>query len=207
MGRVSIASGRTLAAGTFPVSLHGMSLTRAPQIVTGYRPGLIGAVTALHARHYAETAGFGQAFEAVVATGSPPSAGGWTSPPTRSGPWSLAKKSSVRSPSTERIWAEASRICAGSSSRTGARRRICRRLLMRPSLSADARGHPETHLWTFEGLDAARRLYERSGFTLVEESPGAQWGREVREQRFVRRRGETEFRRPPVTPGRTTRSG
>ncbi len=25
---------------------------------------------------------------------------------------------------------------------------------------------------------------------LVEEGPGAQWGREMREQRFVRRRGE-----------------
>ncbi len=46
-----------------------MADTSAPRIVTGYRPGLIGAVTALHARHYAEAAGFGCAFEAIVATG------------------------------------------------------------------------------------------------------------------------------------------
>ena len=41
-------------------------------------------------------------------------------------------------------------------------------------------------LWTFQGLDAARRLYESYGFQLEEEWPGAQWGKEVVEQRFER---------------------
>ena len=50
----------------------------------------------------------------------------------------------------------------------------------------DRQGFDETHLWTFKGLNAARRLYERAGFTLVEERPGARWGTEVLEQRFVR---------------------
>ena len=39
-------------------------------------------------------------------------------------------------------------------------------------------------LWTFAGLDAARRLYERAGFRLAEERRGTQWGIEVTEQRF-----------------------
>ncbi len=47
------------------------------------------------------------------------------------------------------------------------------------------------HLWTFRGLDAARRLYEANGFALVEEQPGRQWGEEVIEQRFVRTAART----------------
>jgi hypothetical protein len=40
------------------------------------------------------------------------------------------------------------------------------------------------YLWTFEGLDAARHLYEKSGFRLALQKRGAQWGAEVNEQRF-----------------------
>jgi hypothetical protein len=39
---------------------------------------------------------------------------------------------------------------------------------------------------TFKGLDAARHLYEKHGFSLVHEVPGTQWGTEVIEQEFVR---------------------
>jgi GNAT superfamily N-acetyltransferase len=46
-------------------------------------------------------------------------------------------------------------------------------------------GFDEVHLWTFSGLDAARVLYERHGFELVEECQGDQWGRVVTEQKFV----------------------
>lgn len=45
-------------------------------------------------------------------------------------------------------------------------------------------GYRKIYLWTFEGLGAARHLYEKAGFRLVEERRGAQWGREVNEQRF-----------------------
>ena len=40
------------------------------------------------------------------------------------------------------------------------------------------------HLWTFAGLDAARALYERNGFTLAEEVGSDGWGAEITEQRF-----------------------
>jgi GNAT superfamily N-acetyltransferase len=39
-------------------------------------------------------------------------------------------------------------------------------------------------LWTFAGLDDARRLYDRAGFVLKEQHPGTRWGTEVVEQRL-----------------------
>ncbi len=47
-----------------------------------------------------------------------------------------------------------------------------------------ARRYDRVHLWTFEGLDAARHLYEKFGFRLVHEQRGTQWGSGVTEQRF-----------------------
>jgi GNAT superfamily N-acetyltransferase len=47
-----------------------------------------------------------------------------------------------------------------------------------------SRGYSRIYLWTFEGLNPARHLYERNGFRLVEQHKGSQWGREVNEQRF-----------------------
>jgi GNAT superfamily N-acetyltransferase len=41
------------------------------------------------------------------------------------------------------------------------------------------------YLWTFDGLHAARHLYEKFGFRLVEQHEGAQWGAKVNEQKFV----------------------
>lgn len=46
------------------------------------------------------------------------------------------------------------------------------------------RGFSRVWLWTFAGLDAARALYERHGFELVEEVEQDQWGRTLREQKF-----------------------
>lgn len=42
----------------------------------------------------------------------------------------------------------------------------------------------KVYLWTFEGLGAARHLYEKAGFQLVEQRSGKQWGKTVNEQRF-----------------------
>ena len=45
-------------------------------------------------------------------------------------------------------------------------------------------GYSRVYLWTFEGLNPARHLYEKNGFRLVKQHKGNQWGREVNEQRF-----------------------
>ena len=50
----------------------------------------------------------------------------------------------------------------------------------------DAQGHHRVYLTTFAGLDAARALYERHGFRLVEEGEDTTWGVKVTEQLFER---------------------
>ena len=44
--------------------------------------------------------------------------------------------------------------------------------------------YAKVYLWTFEGLTAARHLYEKHGFALVAQHRGDQWGVAVNEQRF-----------------------
>ena len=46
-------------------------------------------------------------------------------------------------------------------------------------------GYKQVYLWTFDGLHAARHLYEKFGFRLAEQYEGTQWGTKVIEQKFV----------------------
>jgi GNAT superfamily N-acetyltransferase len=46
------------------------------------------------------------------------------------------------------------------------------------------RKYKKIYLWTFEGLNAARHLYEKHGFRVTQQQRGNQWGSEVNEQRF-----------------------
>ena len=62
------------------------------------------------------------------------------------------------------------------------------RLMEKAVNFVDTQGYRTTQLWTFKGLDAARHLYEKHGFCLTHEAPGAQWGTKVIEQEFERTR-------------------
>ena len=44
--------------------------------------------------------------------------------------------------------------------------------------------YPKIFLWTFEGLDAARWLYEQEKFRLSEAHDVDQWGQHIKEQKF-----------------------
>jgi GNAT superfamily N-acetyltransferase len=46
------------------------------------------------------------------------------------------------------------------------------------------RNYPKVYLWTFEGLDAARALYEVENFRLCREHVADTWGQTVTEQLF-----------------------
>ncbi|MEO8298293.1 MAG: bifunctional helix-turn-helix transcriptional regulator/GNAT family N-acetyltransferase [Burkholderiales bacterium] len=158
-------------------------------IVRGYRPGAIGAIAALHAHYYARERGFGVAFESKVAAGLADFCPRLAKP--YNGLWlALAGERIVGSVAIdgEDLAARQAHLrwlIVDDGQRGGG---VGRRLLAEALAFCDARRFAATQLWTLQGLDAARRLYEGSGFELAETFVGTQWGRRVTEQRFVRPR-------------------
>ncbi|WP_238926858.1 bifunctional helix-turn-helix transcriptional regulator/GNAT family N-acetyltransferase [Achromobacter xylosoxidans] len=157
------------------------------QIQEGYASGCIGDVAALHARYYAQAAGFGVVFERLVATGlaafaeSLPAPGKnlWRYTDGNRTLASIAIDSDLAARSAHLRWFIVDESLRGMG--------VGRALLARAMAFVDTLDIDETYLWTFKGLDAARHLYESSGFVLTQEAEGTQWGGVVVEQRFSRR--------------------
>ncbi|MBC8198961.1 MAG: GNAT family N-acetyltransferase [Desulfobacterales bacterium] len=61
---------------------------------------------------------------------------------------------------------------------------VGRKLINRAIDFCKSKGYKKTYLWTFEGLNAARHLYEEVGFQLIKQQSGVQWGATVNEQYF-----------------------
>ena len=156
-------------------------------IAAGYAPGVIGAIAGLHGKYYARETGFDVAFEATVAKGLAEFAPRLRNPVNqiwharRGGAFmgSIAMDGGDLGKGIGHLrWFIVSDALRGTG--------VGRVLLGKALDFCDHQGFKETHLWTFKGLDAARRLYEANGFVLAEEYWGDQWGKKVREQRFVR---------------------
>lgn len=155
------------------------------RIVEGYIPGAIGRVAELHAAYYHAHWGFGLFFEAKVA--SELSEFLRRCDGQRDGFWTAAVGERVEGSIAVDGWqaagegahlrwfivSDALRGRGAGNALIGTALAFCR-----------SRGYERVYLWTFEGLLAARHLYEKHGFRLVEEQRGARWGREVNEQRF-----------------------
>ena len=159
------------------------------EIKFGYRPGLVARITEMHALYYAKHAGFGQRFESVVANGlatfcdhlDTPVNGIWAALQDGQIVGSIAIDGEDLGPGVSHLrWF----IVDDKMRGTG----VGRQLLETALEFSDGQHFAQTHLWTFSGLHAARHLYEKNGFVLAEERLGSQWGKEVPEQRFVRRR-------------------
>lgn len=170
---------------------------------SGYVPGAIGRIVQLHSNFYSREAGFGLQFEAKVAT-------------------EICEFLSRYDESTDLLALaivdgsiEASIAIDGASA--GEQAAHLRWFIVSDALKgqgigsallkmavdhADSKGFSKTHLWTFEGLDAARHLYSKFGFRLVHEASGTQWGKEVSEQMYVR--GDSQIHR---SSGRVDSSG
>ena len=187
-----------LPAGAMPLTIH-----------QGYLPGAIGRIAALHAHYYHRQAGFGIAFEAKVARelagfcegydgardglwlalheapGGDANAGACAVAHPRSIEGAIAIDRPRTAPdgadsepgSAHLRWFITSDQTRGSG--TGSA------LLDAALTFCRARSYERVHLWTFEGLHAARHLYEKAGFRLVLQQRGTQWGTEVNEQRFA----------------------
>lgn len=156
------------------------------RVSLGYRPGLIGRVTEMHASFYSRHSGFGQFFESQVATGIAAFAGRLNQP--RNGIWVAEQGSRIvgsvaidgedlGNGEAHLRWFILDEHCRGQG--------VGRRLLEQAMAFCAEQGFSAVQLWTFKGLDVARRLYESFGFELTREAQGDQWGTSVTEQQFT----------------------
>jgi len=156
-------------------------------INVGYAPGLIGQTVAMMQKHMNHHHGFGAHFECRIAT-------------------DMAEFASRLDSPRNEIWrAEINGRLVGSVSIDGEDlgdnlahlrwfvvsedvrgRGVGKALLAQALTFCDELEVRETHLWTVKGLDAARYMYEKSGFLLAEEYIGDQWGDEITEYKLVR---------------------
>jgi GNAT superfamily N-acetyltransferase len=155
------------------------------KIAKGYVPGSLGRVAELHGTYYHNHWGFGLFFEAKVANElsgflkryDESSDGFWTVSADDRVEGSIAIDGiHAESEGAHLRWFIMSDALRGKGMGKG---------LIHTAISfCRSKGYKKIYLWTFEGLNAARHLYEKEGFRLVEEHRGAQWGTEVNEQRF-----------------------
>lgn len=169
------------------VPTQGQDIPPAITLDTGYRPGVIGRVTEMHARFYARHAGFGAFFESKVASGLAEFMGRLDQPGNQI--WCAMQQDRIVGAiaidgqdlgqrQAHLRWFILDDGCRGSG--------MGRRLLQQALAFCDQQDFAATQLWTFQGLDAARSLYEAHGFALVHEATGSQWGHAVTEQQFTR---------------------
>ena len=154
-------------------------------IHAGYLPGCIGRIAEVHADYYSRHAGFGVEFESKVAR----EMGAFCESLVegRDGLWLALSGGRV----------EGSIVIDGSHADTkGAHLRwfivsdavrgqgVGSMLLEAAMRFCLDKRYRSAYLWTFEGLDAARHLYEKAGFRLAHQQPGSHWGKVVNQQRF-----------------------
>ncbi len=154
------------------------------EIVNGYIPGSIGRISELHGIYYHDHWNFGLYFEAKVATELSEFLKRYDD--NRDGIWIVTMNGRV----------EGSIIIDGIHGEKGAhlrwfiisdtlRGKKVGKMLIRKAIEfCRAKNYKTTYLWTFEGLEAARHLYEEIGFTLIKQQGGVQWGTTVNEQCF-----------------------
>ncbi|MDX1707677.1 MAG: GNAT family N-acetyltransferase [Desulfobacterales bacterium] len=153
--------------------------------ISGYYPGVVGKITELHAIYYYEHWGFDASFETQV--GRELSTFVSEFKQDRDGLWVAT---------VDGKFAGAVAIDGHRAMTEGARLRwfivdpdfqaagLGNRLISRAVQFCKAKKYPKIFLWTFEGLDVARRLYERHDFRLSETHEADQWGRRIKEQKF-----------------------
>ena len=155
------------------------------KIESGYIPGSIGRIAELHSTYYYDHWKFELYFEAKVAT-------------------ELSEFLQRYDKSSDGIWlatvngrVEGSIVIDGIHAETeGAHLRwfiisetlrgkgVAKKLINRAIDFCKSKGYKKIYLWTFEGLDTARHLYEGVGFKFIKQQSGVCWGTEVVEQYF-----------------------
>ena len=151
----------------------------------GYLPGSIGRIVELHARYYRELAGFGLPFESRVARELSEFCERHVD--ERDGLWLALQDGNVEGSIAidgSRAGQEGAHLRWFIASDTTRGTGVGTALLTSAMEFCESRHYERVYLWTFEGLAAARHLYEKFGFRLAAQQRGTQWGVEVNEQRF-----------------------
>jgi len=154
-------------------------------IEKGYIPGSIGRISELHGTYYHNRWGFGLYFEAKVATELSEFLQRYDK--NKDGIWIAGMNGRIEgSIIIDGIHAENEgahlRWFIMSDALTG--KGVGRNLINKAINFCRSKGYKTIYLWTFEGLNAARHLYEDVGFKLVKQQSGIQWGTTVNEQYF-----------------------
>jgi GNAT superfamily N-acetyltransferase len=155
--------------------------------IKGYVPGTIGRIAELHAVYYHEEWKFGLYFEAKVATEMSQFLSRLKE--DQDGFWTVCDDdgrvqgsiaidgSNAASEGAHLRWFIVSPELQGKG--------VGRLLLDQAIQFCRKLNYPGIYLWTFEGLDTARHLYEQFGFQMAYQQEGSQWGAKVNEQKFV----------------------
>jgi len=155
------------------------------EISAGYTPGAIGRITELHGTYYHRHSGFGLYFESKVAGELSEFLRRFDA--ARDGMWLALSDGRIEgsiiidagaadTESAHLRWFIVSDAIRGNGAGN--------RLISTALDFCRTRKYKKIYLWTFEGLSAARHLYEKHGFRLTRQQRGGQWGAEVNEQYF-----------------------
>jgi GNAT superfamily N-acetyltransferase len=151
----------------------------------GYYPGVVGKITEIHAVYYEEHWGFDVSFETQVARELSEFISNFDD--DRDGFWAASKNGKFAGAVAidgQMVDTEGARlrwfIVAPELQNAG----LGKKLISEAVEFCKKKKFPKVYLWTFEGLDAARRLYERENFRLSEAHDVDQWGRHIKEQKF-----------------------
>lgn len=185
----TVASGLAAYAQALAQCRDAALAETTPQIslVTGYQPGAIGRIAQMHGEYYGRHHDFGAFFEGKVAGGVAEFATRLSSPVNQI--WLAMREGKIvgsvaidgedlGQQQAHLRWFILDDSCRGTG--------IGRRLLSEAMAFCDSGQFSAVQLWTFKGLDAARKLYESFGFTLTREWQGDQWGKMMTEQQFTR---------------------
>ncbi|WP_299814597.1 bifunctional helix-turn-helix transcriptional regulator/GNAT family N-acetyltransferase [uncultured Roseibium sp.] len=159
------------------------------EIVEGYQTGMIGDIAAMHARTHGPIVGMGPAFESVVSKAMAEFMPRIGNPANNS--WCVVEDGQIIgsiSIDGEDLGDNIAHLRWFILSERLRGKGLGKALLLKALTHCDRLGFDEIHLWTLKGLEAARGLYEKHSFVLVEEYVGDQWGKAVTEQKFIRRR-------------------
>ncbi len=161
----------------------------------GYYPGVVGAIIEAHAVYYYEYWGFDVTFETQVGRELSEFVNNFDK--NRDGLWVATQKGK---------FAGALAIDGRHAFTEGVRLRwfivlpqfqkggIGKQLIRKAVKFCKQKRYPKVYLWTFKGLESARRVYEAANFRLSEESDVFQWGQNIKEQKYeliLKEAGET----------------